>query len=165
VGPSVEVAFVLSRDEFLDDATVEGTHVRYITVPYAPAFALQLARPLTEVDKSLERIRALRPRVIYPTHGPPFHEPDAALDAYIRHRETRLQAVRSALGEGPSDAGRLVSRVYGAELAPQLRPAATAAITAYLEYLAVLGDAGRAADGRWRPTPTEPGAPETRPSC
>jgi two-component system, OmpR family, sensor histidine kinase MprB len=47
------------RDKFLDDATVEGTHVRYITVPYAPAFALQLARPLTEVDKSLERIRAL----------------------------------------------------------------------------------------------------------
>jgi two-component system, OmpR family, sensor histidine kinase MprB len=46
-------------DQFLDDATVEGTHVRYITVPYAPAFALQLARPLTEVDDALERIRTL----------------------------------------------------------------------------------------------------------
>jgi two-component system, OmpR family, sensor histidine kinase MprB len=47
------------RDEFLDDASVEGTHVRYITVPYGPAFALQLARPLTEVDNSLEEIRTL----------------------------------------------------------------------------------------------------------
>jgi two-component system sensor histidine kinase MprB len=47
------------RDKFFDDARVEGTHVRYITVPYAPAFALQLARPLTEVDESLERIRTL----------------------------------------------------------------------------------------------------------
>jgi two-component system sensor histidine kinase MprB len=46
------------RDEFLDDATVEGTHVRYITVPYF-AFALQVARPLTEVDDSLEQIRTL----------------------------------------------------------------------------------------------------------
>jgi two-component system, OmpR family, sensor histidine kinase MprB len=47
------------REDFLDDATVEGTHVRYVTVPYGPAFALQIARPLTEVDRSLERIRTL----------------------------------------------------------------------------------------------------------
>jgi two-component system sensor histidine kinase MprB len=46
------------RSEFLDDATVEGTHVRYITVPYFD-YALQLARPLTEVDDSLEQIRTL----------------------------------------------------------------------------------------------------------
>ena len=47
------------RDKHLDDATVADTHVRYITVPYEFAFALQLARPLTEVDNALERIRAL----------------------------------------------------------------------------------------------------------
>jgi two-component system, OmpR family, sensor histidine kinase MprB len=46
------------RERFLDDATVEGTHVRYVTVPYF-AFALQLARPLTEVDDSLEQIRTV----------------------------------------------------------------------------------------------------------
>jgi two-component system, OmpR family, sensor histidine kinase MprB len=47
------------RDKHLADATVADTHVRYITVPYEFAFALQLARPLTEVDNALERIRAL----------------------------------------------------------------------------------------------------------
>jgi two-component system, OmpR family, sensor histidine kinase MprB len=47
------------REEVFDDAHVEGIHVRYITVPYQPAFALQLARPLTEVDNSLEQIRTL----------------------------------------------------------------------------------------------------------
>jgi two-component system sensor histidine kinase MprB len=47
------------RDKFFDDARVEGTHVRYITVPYAPAFALQLARPLDEVDEAVDRIRTL----------------------------------------------------------------------------------------------------------
>jgi two-component system, OmpR family, sensor histidine kinase MprB len=47
------------RSEFLDDATVGGTHVRYITVPFRPAFALQVARPLTEVDDSLKQIRTL----------------------------------------------------------------------------------------------------------
>jgi two-component system, OmpR family, sensor histidine kinase MprB len=47
------------RGAHLDDATVAGTHVRYITVPYEFAFALQVARPLTEVDTALERIRTL----------------------------------------------------------------------------------------------------------
>jgi two-component system, OmpR family, sensor histidine kinase MprB len=47
------------RGSHLDDATVAGTHVRYITVPYEFAFALQVARPLTEVDTALERIRTL----------------------------------------------------------------------------------------------------------
>jgi two-component system, OmpR family, sensor histidine kinase MprB len=47
------------RSRFIDDATVAGKHVRYVTVPYAPAFALQLARPLTEVDESLEQMRTI----------------------------------------------------------------------------------------------------------
>jgi two-component system, OmpR family, sensor histidine kinase MprB len=46
-----------SRDGFLSDADVAGVHVRVITVPYAQGFAVQIARPLTEVDHSLSRIR------------------------------------------------------------------------------------------------------------
>ena len=41
---------------FLMDAHVNGTHVRVITFPYAPGFAVEVARPLTEVDESLGRI-------------------------------------------------------------------------------------------------------------
>jgi two-component system sensor histidine kinase MprB len=59
VGPEVLEVAAGQRDEFLDDATVDDTHIRYITVPYGPAFALQLARPLTEVDESLEQIRTI----------------------------------------------------------------------------------------------------------
>jgi two-component system, OmpR family, sensor histidine kinase MprB len=59
VGPEVREVAAGERDEFYDDAHVEGTHIRYITVPYGPAFALQLARPLTEVDESLDTIRTL----------------------------------------------------------------------------------------------------------
>jgi two-component system sensor histidine kinase MprB len=44
-------------DGFLSDADVAGVHVRVITVPYAQGFAIQIARPLTEVDHSLSRIR------------------------------------------------------------------------------------------------------------
>jgi two-component system, OmpR family, sensor histidine kinase MprB len=45
------------RDGFLADGHVAGVHVRVITVPYAEGFAIQIARPLTEVDHSLGQIR------------------------------------------------------------------------------------------------------------
>jgi two-component system sensor histidine kinase MprB len=41
---------------FFVDANVNHTHVRMLTFPYAPGFAVQIARPLTEVDHSLGRI-------------------------------------------------------------------------------------------------------------
>src|SRR4051794_15508223 len=45
------------RGGYLSDADVAGVHVRLITVPYAEGFAIQIARPLTEVNHSLSRIR------------------------------------------------------------------------------------------------------------
>ena len=38
------------REEFFSDATVAGTHLRILTVPLGQGFALQLVRPLDEVD-------------------------------------------------------------------------------------------------------------------
>jgi two-component system, OmpR family, sensor histidine kinase MprB len=42
---------------FFDDAHVAGVHVRVLTFPYEEGYAVQIARPLTEVDHSLSRIR------------------------------------------------------------------------------------------------------------
>lgn len=47
------------RGTFLMDTHVRGTHMRMITFPYLPGFAVQVARPLTEVDRSLGRIENL----------------------------------------------------------------------------------------------------------
>ena len=41
---------------FWDDVTVDGAHVRVFTFAYGPDSAVQVARPLTEVEKSLNRI-------------------------------------------------------------------------------------------------------------
>jgi two-component system, OmpR family, sensor histidine kinase MprB len=46
-----------SADTFFADAHVAGVHLRMITFPYARSLAVQIARPLTEVDHSLGRIR------------------------------------------------------------------------------------------------------------
>ena len=41
---------------FWDDVTVDGTHMRVFTFAYGPDAAIQVARPLTEVEQSLHRI-------------------------------------------------------------------------------------------------------------
>jgi two-component system sensor histidine kinase MprB len=41
------------------NAHVGGNHVRIITFPYGPSFAVQIAKPLDETDRSLARIRWL----------------------------------------------------------------------------------------------------------
>jgi two-component system sensor histidine kinase MprB len=47
------------EDSYFTDARVADTHVRVLTQPLAPGFALQISRPLTEVDNSLDHIRTL----------------------------------------------------------------------------------------------------------
>jgi two-component system, OmpR family, sensor histidine kinase MprB len=46
-----------SSGSFFQDQHVRGTHVRVLTFPYQPGWALQVLRPLDEVDASLSRLR------------------------------------------------------------------------------------------------------------
>ena len=47
------------RGEFFADATVQGTHVRVLTLPVGGGSALQLARSVEDVDALLDRIRTI----------------------------------------------------------------------------------------------------------
>lgn len=87
--------------------------------------------------QSLERLRSLRPSVIYPAHGPPFTDPDNAIDRYIRHRQERIEQVRGALEAGEDEVSGITERIYGESIDPALRPFAEAAVEAYLAYLRV----------------------------
>jgi len=99
--------------------------------------------------ESLARVRALRAERLYPGHGPPFDDPAAALDAYLRHREERLRQVLEALAVEPHTADELVAAVYGPALGPALREAARGAVVAYLEHLRRDGRVHRAPGGYW----------------
>ena len=46
-------------DTFLANANVANNHVRVITFPYQPNFAVQIARPLDDTDRALSRIKVL----------------------------------------------------------------------------------------------------------
>jgi len=47
------------EDTFIANAKVKGKHVRVITFPSQPGFAVMVARPLDETDRALSRIKAL----------------------------------------------------------------------------------------------------------
>lgn len=104
---------------------------------------------LQQYLQSLEKLRALRPAVIYPAHGEPFYDADAAIDRYIRHREERLVQVVRALKGRSMTAEALIDVIYGASLEPVLRNYAGSAIEAYLAFLAAGGRAEMSADGTW----------------
>jgi glyoxylase-like metal-dependent hydrolase (beta-lactamase superfamily II) len=97
---------------------------------------------------SLARLLALRPRVIYPAHGPEFRAPARAIRRYIHHREDRQEQVLAALTGGAAAPEELLARVYGPDLDMALRPAAMGALDAYLRYLQ---ERGRVHwwEGRW----------------
>ncbi len=92
---------------------------------------------LAQYLASLERLRGLAARVLYPAHGPPFTDPDAAFGRYRAHRLERLAQVRSALAAGVTDRDALASAVYGPDVPAALREWTRSTLDAYLEYLGV----------------------------
>ena len=58
IGRAREVA-AGTREAFYDDTTVAGIHIRILTKQLASGVALQIARPLDEVDRTLDRLALL----------------------------------------------------------------------------------------------------------
>jgi glyoxylase-like metal-dependent hydrolase (beta-lactamase superfamily II) len=91
---------------------------------------------LADYLRSLDRVEALAPAILYPAHGPPIADPAEAVRRYRAHRVARIgqvaEATRAAPGVAPAS---LVDRVYGAALHPAMREAAEGSIRAIVEYL------------------------------
>lgn len=101
--------------------------------------------------RSLERMRALGARTIYPGHGPVVFDAPAKLDEYVRHRADREEQVLAAMADGPGTIAAMVERIY-AGYPPEVRPLAERSILAHLLKLESEGRAGRIGrgeDARW----------------
>jgi glyoxylase-like metal-dependent hydrolase (beta-lactamase superfamily II) len=86
--------------------------------------------------ESLDRIEALTPGIIHPSHGPPLADPGAAIGRYRRHRLERIEQVERALAEHPgATLDELVRAIYGPELDPRLRGAAGGSVEAMVHFL------------------------------
>ena len=111
--------------------------------------------------RSLERLKQLRPRTLYPAHGLPTQHADEKLAEYLAHRRARAEALAAALARGPRDLTDLVAEVY-ADVPPIVHVLAARSALASLEWLASSGrarPAGPPSDpsSRWELAKTQPG--------
>jgi glyoxylase-like metal-dependent hydrolase (beta-lactamase superfamily II) len=91
---------------------------------------------LADYLDSLRRLRDLGALAVLPGHGPELADLAAVADAYLAHREQRLDQIRAALAELGQDATAraVVERVY-ADVDPVLWWAAELSVRAQLDYL------------------------------
>jgi glyoxylase-like metal-dependent hydrolase (beta-lactamase superfamily II) len=60
----------------------------------------------------LERLRALKPKMLFPGHGPLVANPEKLLTEYIEHRKARHQRVLEAVKAGSMDISSIASAAY-----------------------------------------------------
>ena len=85
--------------------------------------------------RSLDRLIALDPRMLFPGHWDPVTDAVAKLEEYRTHRLEREAQVLAEVRRGPGTAGELTRRVYGPEVSAELLVAAEMTMRAHLEKL------------------------------
>jgi glyoxylase-like metal-dependent hydrolase (beta-lactamase superfamily II) len=94
---------------------------------------------MTDYLASLEAIRARGFAMLWPTHGPPILEVAPFIDAYIAHRQERMDQILLALADGPGRIRDLVPRLYR-DVDESLWPAAARSMLAAIIHLERGGD-------------------------
>jgi glyoxylase-like metal-dependent hydrolase (beta-lactamase superfamily II) len=138
--------FVLAAEE----AVFTGDHVlgRGTTVVEWPG------GDMADYLDSLQLLLDLRPRRLYPGHGPLVTDAVARVQGYLAHRREREGQVLAALDAGDRTPAEIVARVYAA-VDPGLHPAAELSVRAHLVKLQREGRVATDPTGE-RFTPTTP---------
>ncbi|MFO1186242.1 MAG: MBL fold metallo-hydrolase [Alphaproteobacteria bacterium] len=89
---------------------------------------------MTAYLASLDRLLQRGDEILWPTHGPPVHDPQPFLRAFIAHRQAREAAILACLRGGMTGIREIVARVY-ASVDVRLHPAAALSVRAHLEKL------------------------------
>ena len=95
---------------------------------------------------SLSKVRARGFATIWPTHGPPITQPEPFLDAYVRHRMAREQAIVDRLAAGDTRIPEMVAVIYR-DVDPRLHPAACHSVLAHMIHLVEAGRVAATGDG------------------
>lgn len=106
---------------------------------------------LAQYLRSLERMRGLGARTIYPGHGPVVFDAAAKLEEYVRHRVEREEQILDAMASAPSTIDEMVERIY-AGYPSHVRPLAARTVLAHLLKLQAEGRvarSGRAEEAVW----------------
>ena len=96
--------------------------------------------------RSLDKVAALRPRLLFPGHWDPVEDPLTKIQEYRAHRLEREAQVLAAVRRGGGTARELTRRVYG-DLDDQLMIAAEMTMRAHLRKLVNDGAVRSSGDG------------------
>lgn len=95
---------------------------------------------VAEYLESLGRVRGLGAAVIYPAHGDPVTDAEAALERYETHRRLRIQQVEDVLRATPgASLDDLMRSVYGEELPAAVEAAARSSLDALMLHVRSAG--------------------------
>ena len=85
--------------------------------------------------RSLERLAAMEPRILFPGHWDPVTDAMAKLEEYRTHRLEREAQVLAEVARRKGTAAELTRRVYGPDLGEELLAAAEMTLRAHLKKL------------------------------
>ena len=67
---------------------------------------------MNEYLLQLERLKALKPHLVFPSHGPVVAIPDRLIDHYLSHRRARHARVLEAVRNGASQLVKIAEEAY-----------------------------------------------------
>lgn len=118
-----------------------GDHLLLKITPNIGLWTYTAPRPLQRYLDSIEGLRGLDVGLVFPGHGPLFHDLDGRIDELVLHHEERLTVMHEAFSDGPATAFEIARRVFPDELSDHQLRFALAETLAHLEHLV---DDGRA---------------------
>jgi glyoxylase-like metal-dependent hydrolase (beta-lactamase superfamily II) len=112
-----------------------GDHLLLEITPNIGLWTYTAPRPLRRYLDSIGGLRGLDVDLIFPGHGPLFHNLDGRIDELVFHHEERLSVMHEALEGEPATAFEVARRVFPDELSDHQLRFALAETLAHLEHL------------------------------
>jgi glyoxylase-like metal-dependent hydrolase (beta-lactamase superfamily II) len=127
---------------------IAGDHLLQTISPAIGLYPESRPDPLGDYLASLERTIELAPRVVYPGHGEPIHDPAARSRELIEHHRRRLDETAEALVDRSARLSpyEISLQLFGRDLSPTQRRFAVAETLSHLERLVREGRAARDGD-------------------
>ena len=124
-----------------------GDHLLLHITPNIGLWTYTAPRPLERYLDSITRLRGMDVSLVFPGHGPLFHDMDGRIDELLLHHEERLALMHYVLGGEPATPFEVSRRVFPDDLSDHQLRFALAETLAHLEHLADAGKAARLEDG------------------
>jgi glyoxylase-like metal-dependent hydrolase (beta-lactamase superfamily II) len=124
-----------------------GDHLLLEITPNIGLWTYTAPRPLRRYLESLQELRGLGVDLVFPGHGPLFHDLDGRVDELLAHHEERLSVMLAALNGQSATPFEVARRVFPENLTDHQLRFALAETLAHLEHLEGDGYVEQVADG------------------